>query len=54
MDYASFVYFPNAKHLIKKLESVQTRAIKLSSGLRMSSPNSVTLAENPVFEGRRL
>lgn len=44
MDYVSFVYFPNAKHLINKLEFVQTRAIKLASGLRMSSPNSVTLS----------
>ena len=45
MDCASFVYFLSAKHLMNKLESVQTRAIELTFGLRMSSPNSVALTE---------
>lgn len=32
MDYASFVYFHNAKHLINKLKSVQMKAINLAAG----------------------
>ncbi|XP_078041385.1 uncharacterized protein LOC144472301 [Augochlora pura] len=38
LDYGS-------KHLVRKLESVQTRALKLAMGLRMSTPNNVVLAE---------
>ena len=45
IDHASFVYFLNAKHLMNKLESVQTRAIELAFGLRMSSPTGVGLTE---------
>ncbi|XP_076645575.1 uncharacterized protein LOC143355022 [Halictus rubicundus] len=46
LDYAAHIYFPSNRTLIAKLESIQARAIKLSLGLRMSSPTSVVLAES--------
>ena len=47
MDYASFVYFPNAKGNTSNEQAriCSNEAIKLAFCLRMSSPNNVALAE---------
>lgn len=45
IDYGSFVYFPTQQSRLVKLERVQFSAIRLSLGLRVSTPINILLAE---------
>lgn len=46
IDYGSYIYFPTTKNSILKLERIQFAAIRLSHGLRISTPTNILLAES--------
>lgn len=49
IDYGVFIYLPTAKTTILKLERVQYSAVRLSLGLRISTPTNILLAESNLM-----
>lgn len=54
IDYGCFVYFPNRKEMILKLERIQFASIRYALGYRISTPTNILIAESklPLIEER--
>lgn len=48
IDFGSSIYFPKTKKNRKKLESIQTAAVRIALGYRRSTPIGVLLAESKL------
>ena len=48
IDYGCFIYYPKLKIFQQRLEAIQNSAIRISLGLRNSTPNNVLLSESKL------